>query len=215
MAKDPALLWYPSDWISGTIGMTLEQKGAYMELLMMQFSRGHMTSHMIGQVVGQLWVNVQDKFKQDDNGLWFNERLDIEKEKRKKFTESRRNNVSGENQHTKKGKVSTKKINHMNGHMTSHMENVNENTNNNVLVLSEVEIGKTIEFIKITGQRLLTSMEVMNYWQAFLIHSKDDFHLSNGDMKKHFRNWIKKQPYEINKRIATDASKPGTIREPM
>jgi len=94
-------------------------------------------------------------------------------------------------------------------------EYVIENTNNNVLVLSEVEIGKTIEFIKITGQRLLTSTEVLNYWQAFLIHSKDDFHLSNGDMKKHFRNWIKKQPHENNKRITADASKPGTIREAL
>ena len=75
MAKDPAFLFYPGDWLGGTIGMTLEEKGAYLELLILQFNRGHMTSHMVGQVVGQLWVNVKDKFVQDENGLWYNERL--------------------------------------------------------------------------------------------------------------------------------------------
>jgi uncharacterized protein YdaU (DUF1376 family) len=120
--KDPAFLFYPNDWIGGTMGMTFEEKGAYIELLMMQFNRGHMTSHMIGQTVGQLWDKVQDKFKIDSEGLYFNERLDIEKDKRKAFTESRRNNINGENQYTKKG-------GHLNGHMTSHMEDGNEIVN--------------------------------------------------------------------------------------
>ena len=35
MAKDPAFLFYPGDWIGGTMGMTFEEKGAYMEILMM------------------------------------------------------------------------------------------------------------------------------------------------------------------------------------
>ena len=118
MAKDPAFLFYPGDWIGGTMGMTFEEKGAYMEILMMQFNRGHMTSHMIGLVIGQLWDNIKDKFEVDDKGLYYNARLDLEKENRKKFTASRRNNLSGNNQYTKPIKKS--------GHMTSHMEDVNE-----------------------------------------------------------------------------------------
>jgi uncharacterized protein YdaU (DUF1376 family) len=125
MAKDPAFLFYPGDWLGGTIGMTFEEKGAYMELLMMQFNRGHMTSHMIGQVVGQLWVKLQEKFTQDKEGLWYNVRLDIEKENRKSFIESRKNNIKGENQYTKKS-------GHMRGHKTSHMENENENENKDI-----------------------------------------------------------------------------------
>lgn len=128
MAKDPAFLFYPNDWIGGTMGMTFEEKGAYMELLMLQFNRGHMTSHMIGQIIGQTWDNIKDKFKQDDQGLWYNERLEIEKEKRKTFTESRRNNVLGKNQH--KNTSSKKQKNR--GHMTSHMEDVNENVNESI-----------------------------------------------------------------------------------
>jgi len=38
MAKDPAFLFYPNDYIGGTMGMTFEEKGAYIELLMLQFN---------------------------------------------------------------------------------------------------------------------------------------------------------------------------------
>ena len=119
MAKDPAFLFYPNDYIGGTMGMTFEEKGAYIEILMLQFNRGHMTSHMIGQLVGQLWESIKCKFIQDEQGLWYNVRLDQEKDKRMAFTQSRRNNVKGFNQHTI-------------GHMTSHMEDVNEDVNRNI-----------------------------------------------------------------------------------
>ena len=65
-----------------------------------------------------------DEFVKDENGLYYNIRLEEEKQKRKAFTESRRNNIKGINQHTEK---KTKKVGHKKGHMTSHMENVNEN----------------------------------------------------------------------------------------
>lgn len=123
MSKDPAFLFYPNDYIGGTMGMSFEEKGAYIELLMMQFNRGHMSGHMCGQVVGQLWDKIQDKFQQDDKGLWFNERLEIEQNKRKAFTASRKNNLKGINQYTKKTGL-------INGHMTSYMENENEDTIN-------------------------------------------------------------------------------------
>ena len=119
MAKDPAFLFYPNDYIGGTMGMTFEEKGAYIEILMLQFNRGHMTSHMIGQIVGQLWESIKCKFVQDEQGLWYNARLDQEKDKRMSFTQSRRNNIKGLNQHTI-------------GHMTSHMEDVNEDVNRNI-----------------------------------------------------------------------------------
>lgn len=126
MAKDPAFLFYPNDWIGGTMGMTFEEKGAYMELLMLQFNRGHMTKHMIGQAVGQIFGRIEDKFLVDKDGLYYNERLDVEKEKRKAFTASRSNNRSGINQHSKKS-----------GHMSNHMENVNVNKNKGIIELKK------------------------------------------------------------------------------
>jgi len=121
MGKDPAFLFYPNDYLGGTMGWTFEEKGAYIELLMMQFNRGHMTSHMVGQVVGQLWVKIQDKFVIDDNGLYYNERLEEEKKKRSLYTSSRKNNLEGKNQYSKTG------------HTTSHMEDRNRDRDESIL----------------------------------------------------------------------------------
>ena len=121
MGKDPALLWYPSDWVSGTQGMSFEEKGAYMEILMMQFSRGHMTERMISVVIGRMWGRIKDKFIQDEQGLWYNKRIDVEKDKRIKYVESRKNNKLGKNQHKNSSK-----------HMTDHMGNENTSCINNI-----------------------------------------------------------------------------------
>lgn len=143
MAKDPAFLFYPGDWLGGTIGMTFEEKGAYIELLVLQFNRGHMTEDMIGHVLGQrfgqIWLKLEDKFQKDENGMYFNARLDEEKEKRKKFVISRVNNKTGKNQYTKTE-------GHMLGQMTSHMENENEDY---IILSKEVSLkggygGKTL-----------------------------------------------------------------------
>jgi uncharacterized protein YdaU (DUF1376 family) len=137
--KDPAFLFYPNDYIGGTMGMTFEEKGAYIELLMMQFNRGHMTEHMIGQTVGQLWVKLKDKFKIDEDGLYYNVRLEQEQLKRKKYTESRRNNKSGKNQYSKKGKKEVKKRGHMTGHMENRNENEDINKDEGILEFSNIE----------------------------------------------------------------------------
>lgn len=95
MGKDPAFLFYPGDYVGGTMGMTFEEKGAYVDLLMLQFHRGRLPEHLIIRVVGNdLWGAIRIKFKKDDSELWFNERLEIEQNKRKKYSESRRKNRS-------------------------------------------------------------------------------------------------------------------------
>jgi len=138
MAKDPAFLFYPNDYIGGTMGMTFEEKGAYIELLMLQFNRGHMTKHMIGQSIGQLWVNIQDKFLKDSKGLYYNKRLEDEQNKRKSYSESRKNNKLGINQFNKKKKSR--------GHMIAHMEdeNINEDLNEKESE-NEIEVWPTFE----------------------------------------------------------------------
>lgn len=148
MAKDPAFLFYPNDYIGGTMGMTFEEKGAYVDLLMLQFNRGHMTDRMARQVVGQIWDTIKDKFQVDDGGRYFNARLQEEKEKRQNFTHSRRNNLSGNNQHSKKDQPDE-------GHTTSRMENGNEDENNNV---------NQIDLVSVIG-KLENSFNV--FWNAY------------------------------------------------
>jgi len=135
--KDPAFLWYPNDYMGGTYGWNFTLKGAYVDLLMLQFNRGHMTYDMIAQVLGQeyahLWVELKSKFKVDPEGLYFNQRLDDEVFKRKSYCTSRRNNVSGKNQFTKEEFLGAVEA----GHMTSHMEN--ENVNRNIIEFKDKE----------------------------------------------------------------------------
>jgi uncharacterized protein YdaU (DUF1376 family) len=154
MAKDPAFLFYPNDYIGGTMGMTFEEKGAYIELLMLQFNRGHMTSHMIGQTVGQLWDNIKDKFIIDADGLYYNVRLEQEKENRKAFSNSRRNNLSGTNQYSNKDKKQL-------GHMTSHMEDVNEDIFNfkNSMIKYGFNENLIYEWLKVRKNKKATNTE--------------------------------------------------------
>lgn len=216
MAKDPAFLFYPNDWIGGTMGMTFEEKGAYMELLMTQFNRGHMTTHMIGQLVGQIFDKLQDKFKKDENGLWYNERLEQEKIKRQKYTKSRRNNISGENQHTKKSKNNEEKISgHMSGHMTSHMENENINTFNSLSSNKysneikdsnswdkEKKLFKNDEayFYNICTEFKLTKEQIDKKIDEFIKQQElaQDYKIVK-ELKRHFLHWIKKHKNEIPK----------------
>lgn len=130
MSKDPAFLFYPGDWLGGTIGMTHEEKGAYIDLLMCQFNSGHMTKDMIGRMLGQnkqqLWSTLSVKFIQDEDGLYYNVKLESEQMRRRSYSESRKNNRKGENQHTKKD---SKKLGHMTSHMETETVNVNETDN--------------------------------------------------------------------------------------
>jgi uncharacterized protein YdaU (DUF1376 family) len=186
--KDPAFLFYPGDWLGGTIGMSFEEKGAYMELLMMQFTRGHMTSHMIGQTVGQLWVKLQDKFIQDENGLWYNVRLDIEKEKRKNFVTSRKNNKEGKNQHNKEGKEV--------GHMTSHMEN--ENKDVNVISINTLVDRKGIEDAIFSDKVFISELSRMNpdkdikkAWnECYQYHSQKPTKLAEWEWRQKLGTWL-------------------------
>ena len=181
MSKDPAFLFYPNDYLGGTMGMTFEEKGAYLELLMLQFNRGHMTTHMIGHTVGQIWVKIQDKFIQDAEGLWYNERLDLEKERRKTFTESRRNNVLGKNQHTKNKET---KVGHMTTHMIGHMENVNINENKKDILLDNIK-----EYKELLGE---SYDEFIDYWCEPNKNGKLRYELEKFfDVKRRVNTWIK------------------------
>jgi len=194
MAKDPAFLFYPNDWLGGTMGMTFEEKGAYMELLMMQFNRGHMTKDMIGQTVGQLWDNIKDKFTEDSKGLFYNKRLEEEQLKRKKFTESRRNNKSGKNQHSKSSKKE--------GHTTSRMENENviENISKKEL---EREMLVNLELLQDVSDHFgISDAKVKDYLKEFCFIQGDQKVLDRAtyleDKRKHFIRWV---DIELDKEI--------------
>ena len=162
MAKDPAFLFYPGDWNLGTMHMNLLEKGAYMELLMLQFARGKFTlahaKHMLNGSFDIVWPCVSEKFKTDGTFFW-NERLEEEKIKRSKYTESRRSNGSIKNQPNKNKKSYAK-------HMLNHMEDENENEN--------VDINRTKKAPKIEILLPFPSDEFFDNWQQWKSYKKTE-----------------------------------------
>ena len=92
MAKDPALLFYTSDFLSTTQGLSLEEIGMLIKLLCIQHQNGHLSKKAVKLAVGEATEDVLSFFKLDENGLYYNERLDNEKKRRADYSESRRKN---------------------------------------------------------------------------------------------------------------------------
>ena len=127
MAKDPAFLFYSSDFLNGVADLTMEERGQFITLLCLQHQKGTLTDKTIRLSLGSVSVDVLSKFSKDKDGNFFNERLNQEIEKRIQFTESRRNNGS-------KGgrpKNNTKPLG-----LAKHnlMEDVNENENEDIII---------------------------------------------------------------------------------
>jgi len=122
--KDPAFLFYPTDFNDGTQDFTNEEVGAYLRLLLFQFSQGHLSLDRIKKRLGNsfddLWITIRSKFTTDENGLYYNIRLEEEQNKRRKFSESRRENIS---------KRYNKDTNYTCTTHVEHMENGNEDVN--------------------------------------------------------------------------------------
>lgn len=119
--QDPAMLFYPADFMVGTQLFNFEERGAYIYLICLQFFRGRLRKEEIKKALGadyeRLWAVLSEKYKTDGELFW-NERVEIEREKRSRFTDSRRKNLQGSS--------------HMESHMDSHMENENVNEDINV-----------------------------------------------------------------------------------
>ena len=92
MAKDPAFLFYHHDFLVGTAFMSHQEVGQYIRILCHMADKGRLTKKRMIDVCGtsDLDTSLIEKFKIDENGLYFNERLEVEVSKRKNFCESRR-----------------------------------------------------------------------------------------------------------------------------
>ncbi len=86
-----------------------------MRLLMAQHQHGHLSENQMIFICKSYDKDIFSKFTKDQKGMWFNERLEIEIEKRKKYVLSRSKN--------KEGKTKEKIIPLS---YDSHMENENE-----------------------------------------------------------------------------------------
>lgn len=97
MAKDPRFNFYPDNWSGGTKLMNFEQKGAYMELLLLNFycfsdglpgftEEEALKSLANAAACTELWNFLKQKFKTDGKHFW-SERMQKEFYKAKKHSE--------------------------------------------------------------------------------------------------------------------------------
>jgi uncharacterized protein YdaU (DUF1376 family) len=85
MAKDPAFLFYSSDFLNGVSDLTMEERGQYITLLCLQHQKGSLSEKTIRLTVGSVSVDVMRKFEKDEQGNYFQSRLKEEIEKRVNF----------------------------------------------------------------------------------------------------------------------------------
>lgn len=117
MSKDPAFLFYFRDFLVSTELMTAEELGYYMRILCHMADKGRLTfKHMqsICKAYEQSYA-LHEHLKIDENGLYYHPRLESEIQKRRNYTQSRRENAK-----------------HMHKHMPKHMGNGNDNGNGDV-----------------------------------------------------------------------------------
>ena len=155
MAKDPAFLFYPGDWMGGTMTMTRHLKGCYMDLLIAQFNNGPLSLETIKTVLGTdqaSWTVLSKKFKQDSEGNFFNEKLATEINKRIQFSNSRRENIK--KRYSKSTYVDTSEVD-----MYLHMENGNENN------LPDVKKEKEVSGISDAKFQDMIVKEIFNVWR--------------------------------------------------
>ena len=206
MSKDPAFLFYSSDFLTGTFCLTNEQVGKYIRLLCLQHQKNYLSEKDMLNICTSYDKDIWQKFEVDESG-YYNKRLREESEKRKKYSESRKNN------RIKKDMINISKT------YVQHMENENENENiiDNIIInkdeiknknnmpkhedvgeLPIIKISSAIELLKITKQTIATEEDIIGLWGVFKIQNLDGktYYSSLDKVYSHFINWLKHQKIE-------------------
>ena len=147
MSKDPAVLFYTADFMSGVVGLTMQERGQYISLLCQQHQQGHLSEKTICLLLGISSVSeipdVMEKFKVDEDGKFYNERMELEAVKRHNFVKSRKENAKLGGRPRKNDQIPSGK--HVEKHTDKRMGNENEDVNKDVVECEDTKDGKDTE----------------------------------------------------------------------
>lgn len=175
MSKDPAVLLYTSDFLSGTMTMTDEHVGMYIRLLCLQHQKGFLTEKDMLYICKTYVEDVYCKFVVED-GKYYNIRMREEGDKRKKYSESRKNNILKRYE----SKETTTYV--------EHMENENENTNKDI-VLNKSKPEKVEVVIEYGNEIGLTLTDSESFFDYYTANGWKVGKNSMKDWKSALRNW--------------------------
>jgi len=153
--KSPAIMFYTSDFLTGTSFMDNEQTGAYIKLLCLQHQLGHIPKKDFEKITKDKCV--LSKFLLDKDNKYYNERMEIEIEKRDKFIEHQRENG------LKGGRPNNPRVSHGLAKQKP-LEDDNDNINNIITYYSSnIHTITPIEYEKLTKWEETFSQDMIKY----------------------------------------------------
>jgi hypothetical protein len=203
MSKDPAFLFYSSDFLTGAMFLTDEQTGKFIRLLCVQHQKGRLREKDMLKICKTYDEDVFEMFTKDDENLFYNERLEAEVNKRKAYSESRRKNRKNKTTPLKNTSLTYVK----------HMENENENRNvNEVENTTELYPGFEdfwILYDKKKGSKKIaekkwqklpykTKVEIMEYLPAYIASTPDKVYRKNPETFFNQESWHDEIIYKTN-----------------
>jgi hypothetical protein len=166
MSKDPAILFYTSDFITGTLTMTDDQKGKYITLLCLQHQQGYLTDEDMLNICKTYDKKIYSKFSKNGDGLYYNERMKKESERRQKYSQSRSQNR----------KICKTYDNHM--ETITETETITENKNRIKKTKNKKFIPPTIDevkkYFKESGYSEDCAVNAFEYYTDLEWHDKND-----------------------------------------
>ena len=130
--KDPAIVFYTSDFMVGVSNLTMEERGQYITLLCLQHQLGHLSEKTIKLNIPNVSDDVLSKFIKDDEGNYYNVRLQYEIEKRSKFIEHQRENGKKGGRPKKEENPNKTQIKPKSKAKQKPLEDENDNDNENI-----------------------------------------------------------------------------------
>jgi len=213
MAKDPAFLFYPQDFITGTMFMTSEQVGIYIRLLCAQHQHGGSIGKIAFESMTAGQEIIRSKFKEDADGF-YNERLLSEMGLRKKKSSNLSENA---NKRWEKYRKEKEDADAMQLHSKSstkeyatQMPAEDEDENRNVVgssikidhetflrnLFAENETAQAHrEALHLAARVEVTKDHARKFNASLLTESKH--HTEEKEWRKHFRNWLTKGGHKV------------------
>lgn len=211
--KDPAFLFYTNDFYSGISDLTMEERGQYITLLCLQHLKGHLSEKTIQLAVGKATEDVLKKFTLDEQGLFYNKRLEHEINKRSEYAEKQRDRIN-----KRWNKNNTTEDTVVNTTVLPKIVNINEDINTDIIKnesinKKEVEKQKTIsEVVAYLNQKTGSSFKPTTKETNKLISARiknytfEDFKKVIDHMTEKWINDPKMSDYLVPKTLFSEAN---------
>jgi hypothetical protein len=205
MAKDPAFLFYSNDFLSGTFTMTDEQVGKYIRLLCLQHQKSILSEKDMLNICKTYDEDIFCKFIKTEEGF-YNDKLKEVSEKRKLYSESRKNNRKSKKDMLNICKTYDK---HMENEIENNIFSLNNNTNTDISKDStkDLRVSNSENWFETKKQLVIDEQLHMKVCGTYginkenlevrlidfidMLELKEDFK-SYKETKNHFINWISK-----------------------